>query len=263
MFYTGNKGSGPNSRQRIGLATSTDLDTWTRYAGNNCPGTTGAGCLYECNETWTTWGDEPGSWNQQCRDPFVIRDDANDRWLMFATAKSTNSYAVVSVARSGDLKEWSGAGFVDATRRLAGGTGAQTTGGQCENPFVMTHGGTNYLLFTDWFDEEDSLDVQPPRTQVQYATSATLDVDSTGSANWAYRGYTPDPAVNAIEVQVIEGGTWLMSQRIANPLHPYHDRRGALVLKCVVWEGGGFDTEDVELPCATGAADVAPTVSNR
>jgi len=250
MFYAGNEGTGPGSKERIGLATSTDLYTWTRYPVNNCPGTAGNGCVYDCAEGWTTWGNAPGSWNQQCRDPFVIRDDVNGCWLLFATAKSTNGYGVVTVAHSTNLRDWSGAGFINATRRLAGGRGGQPTGGQCENPFVMSHDGTRYLLFTDWQDPEDSLNVQPPRTQVQYATSATLAVDSTGSANWIYRGYTPDPAVNAIEVLQTGDGTWLMSQRIANPLNPYYNRRGALVLKCILWASDGtFTTENVSFSC--------------
>lgn len=264
MFYTANEGSGPDSKQRIGLATSTDLYTWTRYPINNCPGTSGDGCLYECDEPWTTWGAATGTWNQQCRDPFVIWDETNQYWLMFATTKSTNGYGVVTVSRSANLTQWIGAGFIDATRRLAGGVGAQTTGGQCENPFIMTHDGTNYLLFADWNDEEDSLDVQPPRTQAQYATSNTLDVDSTGSANWIYRGYIPDPAVNAIEVQVINGNLWLMSQRIANPLHPYHERRGELVLKCVEWRANfTFGTSDVTFRCATTSRAPSPVAIER
>ena len=68
MFYTGTEGLGPDSKQRIGVATSTDLTNWTRFPINNCPGTSGDGCIYECDESWTTWRDttaacsRPRSW---------------------------------------------------------------------------------------------------------------------------------------------------------------------------------------------------------
>lgn len=246
MFYTGVDGYGSEAKQRIGLATSTDLVSWTRYPINNCPGTSDDGCVYDCAESWTTWRDPPGSFNQQCRDPFVIWDSENQYWVMFATAKSPNQFGVVTVAYSTDLTHWAGAGFIEATRRLTTGTGGQTTGGQCENPFVMSHNGTNYLLFNDWLDPEDSVSVSNPRTQTQYATSPVLAADSLGSTGWTYRGYIPDPGVNAIEVQRIDGATWIMSQSISNPLSGYGDHRRELRLKCVIWGNDlTFDTSNV------------------
>ncbi|MFQ5511327.1 MAG: family 43 glycosylhydrolase [Candidatus Krumholzibacteriia bacterium] len=252
MFYTGVAGTGPGAKQRTGVATSTDLTTWKRFPANNCPGTSGDGCIYECDESWTTWGDSPGSHNQQCRDPFVVRDRANHRWVLFATAKSVSGSGVVTVAYSTDLTNWTGAGYINATRRLAGGTGAQATGGQAENPHVTTHDGTNYLLFTDWQDPEDSFTVQDPRTITQYVTSPTLVADTLGSSNWTYRGSTPDPGVNAIEVQLIGGDTWVMSQSISNVNsgdHPEHRRE--LRLKCVLW-GPNFEFETSNLTTPIG-----------
>ena len=259
MFYTGVEGDGPDSKQRIGLATSTDLMTWTRYPVNNCPGTSGDGCIYECNECWTTWDDPPGSYNQQCRDPFVIWDSVNRRWVMFATAKSLNQFGVVTVAYSANLLNWAGAGFIDATRRLATGVAGQTTGGQSENPHVMSYRGTHYLLFTDWQDPEDSVSVLSPRTIAQYATSSTLTADSTGSINWTYRGYIPDPGVNAIEVQRIGSNLWIMSQSIAYETSGDLVHRRELRLKCVIWDDNfGFDTSNVKFPCSTTSRAISP-----
>ncbi|MCK4349594.1 MAG: hypothetical protein KAX13_01985, partial [Candidatus Krumholzibacteria bacterium] len=118
MFYTGVDGTGgnPETKQRIGLATSNDLVTWTRYPANNCPGTSGDGCIYECDECWTTWSGPPGLFNQQCRDPFVIWDPVDQHWVMFATTKSLNQYCEVTVAYSNDLIHWTGAGYIEATR---------------------------------------------------------------------------------------------------------------------------------------------------
>jgi hypothetical protein len=242
MFYTGVAGSGVDAIQRIGLATSTDLVTWTRFPVNRCPGTNGDGCVYECDEAWTTWGDAGGSYDHQCRDPFVVWDASAQRWLMFATAKSTNQFGVVTVAGASDLSTWTGEGFIDATRRLATGAGAQTTGGQAENPFVVTSSGLNFLLFTDWEDPQDSVSVANPRTIAQYATSPSLSLDASGSASWSYRGYLPDTGVNAIEV--VEFGRypprWLMSQSISSPKAGYpRTQRRTLLIRCATWGADG------------------------
>ncbi len=223
-------------------------------------GTSGDGCLYECNQAWTTWGDAGDPFNQQCRDAFVMRDDEHDRWLMFATARSTNGYGVVTIAHSQDLIAWTGAGFIDATRRLASGTGAQTTGGQAENPFVMSHDDTHYLLFTDWQDPEDSLGVATPRTIVQYATSTSLDVDAAGSASWVYRGYTPDPGVNAIEVFDYGFGISIMSQSLSSRHSGYvRPIRRMLRLQCIEWGPGvSFETTNVGFEDADAAGLLAP-----
>jgi hypothetical protein len=237
MFYTGigDPGDTPYTKQRIGLAISTDLMTWTRYPINNCPGTLGDGCIYECDECWTTWGGPSGSYNQQCRDPFVIWDPINQRWVMFATAKSRNGYGVVAVTYSANLVEWTGAGFINATRRVEDGTGAQTTGGQAENPFVASNDAAYYLFFTDWQDPEDSVSVPNPRTITQYATSSTLAADTSGSKNWTYRGYIPDPGVNAIEVLRLRSDVWIMSESISNERSGLWPRRRQLRLRCLLW----------------------------
>lgn len=247
MLYTGVTGRDAFSQQRIGLATSTDLVNWTRYPVNHCPGTSGDGCLYECDEPWTTWGRGPGSYNQQCRDPFVIRDPVSQKWLLFATAKSTNQYGVVTVASSPDLLQWTGAGYIDATRRVASAPVPRSTGGQAENPAIMSHEGAYYLLFTDWQDPEDSCGVQNPRTISQYATSPTLMADSSGSPSWTYHGYIPDSGVNAIEVQVLPGDIWVMSESISNESACDHDmHRRELRLKCVAWDNAlGFRTANL------------------
>ena len=260
MIYTGVDRIGDGAKQRIGVATSTDLTHWRRLPVNRCPGTTGDGCVYECRECWTTWGVGGDPDNDQCRDPFVIRDPERDRWLLFATARSVNGFGVVTVADSENLWDWSGAGYIDATRRLAGGVEGQPTGGQAENPFVVSYGGDYYLLFTDWQDAEDSLDVATPRTIVQYATSPSLAVDSLGSAGWTYRGYTPDPGVNATEVFQPGFGRWIMSQSISNSHSGYvKPIRRQLRLKCIRWEGGfSFDTSNVGFEASRTTTPVSP-----
>ncbi len=261
MFYTGTDGPGddPNTRQRIGLATSSDLMNWTRYPANNCPGTSGDGCIYECDESWTSWNEPPGSYNQQCRDPFVIRDPSNQRWVLFATAKKLDQSGVITVAYSTGLTDWTGAGFIDAASLLPEGIGGQTTGGQAENAHVMSHDGTYYLFFTDWYDPEDSVSAIDPRTITQYATSSTLAADSSGSADWIYRGYIPDPGVNAIEVLRINDDLQIMSQSISNERSGYWKLRRQLRLKCMTWDGDfTFSTSNVKFHCGDTRRTVSP-----
>jgi len=264
MFYTGidGPGSDPDTRQRIGLAVSSDLMSWTRYPVNDCPGTSGDGCVYECDECWTSWGGPPGSYNQQCRDPFVIRDQVNQRWVLFATARKLDQSGVITVAHSTDLTEWTGAGFIDATSLLPEGIGGQTTGGQAENPHVMSHNGTHYLLFTDWQDPEDSVSTVNPRTIVQYATSSALTADTLGSAGWIYRGYIPDPGVNAIEVLRINDKIWVMSQSISNERSGYWSLRRQLRFKCVIWHDDFmFGTSNVNYHCNTVRRAISPVAA--
>lgn len=262
MLYTGIDGPGnnPATRQRIGVATSRDLLHWTRIVTDECPGAAGDGCVYECLAPWTTAGGASGSYNQQCRDAFVVWDGSAQRWVLFATAKSIHGFGVVVVAYSADLLHWTSAGYVNATRRLAAGTGAQQTGGQAENPFVVTQGGVHRLFFTDWQDPEDSWRVPAARTIVQWASSATLKADSAGSTNWTYRGGTPDPGVNAFEVVAVAPDLNVVSQSISNPDCADHDlHRRELRLKRIVWEpGGAFRFEGWPGAEACGAAAVPP-----
>lgn len=225
MFYAGVTGAGsnPNADQRIGVATSSDLTTWTKVADpGTCSAPGGDGCVYECNNAWTTWGDN-GQYDEQCRDPFVIWDSANSRWVMFTTVRfdATATGCVltgqgINVATSTNLTSWTSQGYIKATCLYSGGTGAQTTGGISENPFVTAYDSTYYLWFNDYNDTEDAAGTPNARTQQQYATATTLTADASGSTNWTYRGYTPNPGVNATEIIQPQPDVWIMSQSMAN-----------------------------------------------
>jgi len=242
MFYTGVNGLTAQSQQRIGLAVSPDLRNWTRVA-SQLP-VNGDGAVFDCQDSWTTWGSGI-NYDDQCRDPFVVWDAAQQLWVLFATARSLNGFAVITVATSADLIDWRGQGYIDASRRLANGIAGQVTGGEAENPFVMERNGTYYLLFTDWRDPEDDITFKAPRTIVQYATSSTLVATPDGSPNWTYRGYTPDPGVNAIEVQRYAPDIWLMSQSISNEASGVLEgQRRTLRLMCIEWlDGFRFTTQ--------------------
>jgi hypothetical protein len=80
-----------------------------------------------------------------------------------------------------------------------------------------------------------------------------------GSINWTYRGYIPDPGVNAIEVLRLSGGTWIMSQSISNERSGYWPRRRQLRLKCVGWNDDfTFDTSNVNFHCGTAGQAIIP-----
>ena len=144
-------------------------------------------------------------------------------------------------------------------RRLESGSGGQATGGQAENPHVTSYDGTYYLLFTDWQDPEDSVSVDNPRTIAQYLTSSTLTADSLGSPQWVYRGYIPDPGVNAIETLRLTGNMWIMSQSISNERSGYWELRRNLRLKCFIWgDDFTFETSNVNFHCGSSGRGFSP-----
>lgn len=138
MFYTGMDLVNGNNRQRIGLATSTDLTTWTKSASNP---------IFDCSTlTWNYW-DTSVAEGMDCRDPFVIRDQTNNRWVMFYTARSKfidqdplrdiPYPAIVGTATSTDLIAWTDAGSILATAGI-----------KADSPHVISRNGTWYLIWT-------------------------------------------------------------------------------------------------------------------
>ena len=270
MFYSGTTGSGsdPRAIQRIGVALSTDLAQWTKYPGNDCAGTTGDGCVYDCDEVWTAWGNG-GDYDAQCRDPFVLWDADRNLWVMFVTVRLDvpGSWSEgIGVATSTDLFHWTGAGYIEATKRLTsaeGGTFGQRWGSAAENAFVTKYDGVYYLLFSDWHDEEPENPDCADSTcsMVQYATSLSLAATPTGSQNWVYRGYTPDRGVNAIEVVVRAGDTWVQSQSVANANSGDWLEHGRdLRLKRMVWlPDTSYATSNLtDLACRVPSAQINP-----
>ena len=134
MFYTGVGSREGGLVQRIGLATSLDLISWTRHEG---------GPLLEADPRW--YERLGGSWwpNEAWRDPWVFADPAGDGWHMLITARAGHGPAddrgVIGHARSADLVRWEvqppltkpGSGF-----------------GQLEVPQVAVVDGQPVLLFS-------------------------------------------------------------------------------------------------------------------
>ncbi|MFQ5598983.1 MAG: family 43 glycosylhydrolase [Candidatus Krumholzibacteriia bacterium] len=94
MFYTG---VNRFYAQATGLAISVDLFTWVKSGTNP---------VYTPDPGWATWSQN--SWSN-CRDPFVVQDDAG-AWHLLTTAWTNNSEGAISHATSSDLVTWNDQG---------------------------------------------------------------------------------------------------------------------------------------------------------
>ncbi|MET7638255.1 family 43 glycosylhydrolase [Streptomyces sp. NPDC005438] len=139
MFYSG---GGGDRDAAINLATSTDLEHWTRDPG---------GTLFR--DGWVA------------RDPFVTRVD--DQWVMYytATERADGGKHVVAYRTSDDLRNW-GERKIAFTDTTAKENSAPVT----ESPFVVRRGEWWYLFIgprgdgyvgTDVFRSKDPTRFQP------------------------------------------------------------------------------------------------------
>ncbi|AEF40168.1 glycoside hydrolase family protein [Hoyosella subflava] len=101
MYYTGVSRAERGVVQRIGLATSEDLITWTRYG--DVP-------LLEADPRWYEKYDGTAWFDEAWRDPWVFADPRGDGWHMLITARSNEGVpeerGVIGHARSADLLNW-------------------------------------------------------------------------------------------------------------------------------------------------------------
>lgn len=101
MFYTGTSREDQGERQSVGVATSTDLMTWTKLGSKE---------IAAADSRWykTLAG---GFENEPFRDPWVFKMDGESTWTMLTTAAAKESVdprqnAVMGVAKSEDLVNW-------------------------------------------------------------------------------------------------------------------------------------------------------------
>jgi len=90
MYYTGVDSTWV---QRIGIATSDDLYTWTKYSGNP---------VFRPDTSWSGW-DSTVEW-ASCRDPYVYDEDGV--YYMLLTVMTNNGNGAVGSAVSADLFNW-------------------------------------------------------------------------------------------------------------------------------------------------------------
>ena len=131
MLYTGTSLSDCGLIQRIGLATSDDLLSWTKYEANP---------VIEADPSWyEKLGG--GDWYEEAwRDPWVMRVD--DRYHVLVTARSntgpSDGRGVIGHAVSDDLRHW------DVLPPLSDVAGF----GHLEVPQAIEAGGQSLLVFS-------------------------------------------------------------------------------------------------------------------
>jgi len=144
MYYTGVYKNGSNTLvQKIGLATSTDLNNWTKYSTTpvfDCAGMTGA--YYNTADS----GD-----GAACRDPFVYWDEGEHQWVMVVSSRRTGSVPAnlmsLALVTSEDLINWQEYGFITASDDYI-----------AESAHIFEHSGTYYMVFTENGSGTDYLD---------------------------------------------------------------------------------------------------------
>jgi Glycosyl hydrolases family 43/FlgD Ig-like domain len=145
LFYTGVDASGD---QRIGLATSTDLVTWTQ--GDSILEVTDA------HPTQIPWADpSPDSLyggHSQLRDPFVTEDPntPGDYLMYYVTVRADRSpEMVVGLARSdGDLNVWGQTAPIWSTSKGWPMAGNPPTAFVVESPHIFQRNGSWWLFST-------------------------------------------------------------------------------------------------------------------
>jgi beta-fructofuranosidase len=133
MFYTGNARADDAKRQRIGLARSPDLATWTRDA---------RGALLDDLPPPYENRHFPGRWHDRSlRDPYVTPDPVRGDWRMHFTARVESGDAdgagCIGVARSENLLDW----------KVLPPAVSPGIAGELEVPQLMELEGRWYLLF--------------------------------------------------------------------------------------------------------------------
>lgn len=133
MFYTGNSRASQNKVQRIGLARSRDLHTWTRDPAS--PLVDDLPAPYENRHFPDRWHD------RSLRDPDVRPDPTRGGWRMHFTARVENQAAdaagCIGAAWSSDLLNWT----------VLPPVVAPGIAGELEVPQFLEINGRWYLLF--------------------------------------------------------------------------------------------------------------------
>src|SRR4051794_8764775 len=133
MFYTGTSSAEDGRVQRIGLATSVDLATWTKYPGNP---------VMIADARWYEAVDPLAKGELAWRDPWVFRDPHGSGFHALATARSssgpTHERGVIGHATSDDLVSWTIAPPLSSPGEFA----------QLEVPQVEVVNGVPVLIFS-------------------------------------------------------------------------------------------------------------------
>jgi beta-fructofuranosidase len=172
MPYTGTSSADDRLVQRVGVAFSDDLVTWTKHDGP----------VLEADPRWYERLGS-GSWfDEAFRDPWVVPD--GDGWRVLVTARATegdpSGRGVIGQARSTDLLAW------EPLPPLTEPMGF----GQMEVPQLLEHAGRCYLVFCS------DTPTQGPARQAEGLGTGTFHlVADSPDGPWAYAGpLLADPA---------------------------------------------------------------------
>ena len=135
MFYTGTRFLAPDSGaniETVGLATSTDLHTWTKQPGP----------ILRAEPRWYETLGSSGWSEEAWRDPWVYPDPDGERWHMLLTARANHGpeagRGVIGHAVSTDLTHWEAQPPLSAS---------QSGFGHIEVPQLVEIEGNRLLLF--------------------------------------------------------------------------------------------------------------------
>ena len=231
LYYAGVQRQGSQLVQKVGLATSTDLTTWTKDPGNP---------VFDCSRTsWQYWNlNDADGLGTDCRDPFVIRDEPNNRWVMMYNGRARSDVpeiqnsplwlppnpGVVGLATSTDLTHWTDAGYVLAT-----------AGYKTESPHAFQHNGTWYLAWTN-------------NCSAWRGGTKCLKVATASSLTGPYSGYDDLPAAGNLE---------FASEYFTDGATEYFGRVGQyggwLDFDLVDWSSGSFGLQSMTYGTILGA----------
>lgn len=164
MYYTGlTEAPGFNDTQRIGLAVSSDLYTWTRFYDRPVWDTSTA--------PWAWW--QPLRSAVACRDAFVMPDPAAPgQYLMYYTSSPANDTLVTQIgvarSRNGSLDEWEDLKPLLITHR------SFSFNTSTESPHLFQHNGRWFMFITT--------------NAGQPLSFYTTDNPTGDPAEWIYRG---------------------------------------------------------------------------
>ncbi|OGF14306.1 MAG: hypothetical protein A2W00_06020 [Candidatus Eisenbacteria bacterium RBG_16_71_46] len=233
LYYTGvsSRAGSYSSRERIGLATSTDLLNWTRTSAP----------VFACDLVPWAYCDSLDA-GTAFRDPFVMQDPGDPRRRLVyysANPASDPGTMVVGVAESdGDWTAWSDLGPLWISHLASTGSNV------AESPHLFDHNGLWYLFLTVNGSEP-----------LAWATGPD---PLGGPSSWTYRG-------RLSELLGYSTAAWFASEHVRNGSYDYlaflNGQR--IEIKRMMWRAdGGFDLADPNGFRITGMGWSAPEVGH-